>query len=101
MASQRETRIDDALARALADVAPEARLEGLEPRVSFHTQLELDSVDFMRLMTALERSAGVAIPGADTHQLATPEGARSYLRERLSARERMDGPNEESDGGGE
>ncbi len=79
-----EERAHRILRAALADVAPEADADRLEPERTFHDQLDLDSVDFLRLMAALERHSGVRIPGSEGHRLATPAACRRYLRDRLA-----------------
>jgi acyl carrier protein len=38
--------------RALGGVAPEADLEHLKPHVSFREQLDIDSMDFLNIVTA-------------------------------------------------
>lgn len=59
-------------------------LEYLDPGASFHGQLALDSMDFLRLMAALERSSGIRIPGVESHRLATPASCCAYLREQMA-----------------
>jgi acyl carrier protein len=66
--------------RTLAEIAPDARLDGLDPKVSFHDQMEIDSVDFMNLMLALERELGVRIPEGDYPKLSTLDGCVRYLQ---------------------
>ncbi len=79
-AEDTEAWIQRAVQGALADVAPEADPGRLAPDRSLHTQLGLDSVDFLRFIAALERRAGITIPGAHSHRLSTPAGCRAYLR---------------------
>lgn len=77
--------IQRAVQGALAEIAPETDPAHLDPDRSLHAQLGLDSVDFLRFIAALERRAGVAIPGAHSHRLSTPAGCRAYLREHARA----------------
>nr|WP_274522095.1 acyl carrier protein [Halorhodospira sp. 9621] len=83
VAEQTEARIERALQEALAEIAPEADVRRLDAERSLHAQLGIDSVDFLRFQAALERTAGVPIPGAHSYRLSTPAGCRRYLHERL------------------
>ncbi|MFW6379982.1 MAG: acyl carrier protein [Halorhodospira sp.] len=83
-AEETDTWIQQAIQQALVEIAPEADLQQLDPERSFHAQLGIDSVDFLRLIAALERTAGIPIPGAHGHRLSTPSGCRAYLRERVN-----------------
>jgi acyl carrier protein len=65
--------------RALGDVAPEADLSRLDPRVSFRDQLDLDSMDVLNFVTALHDALGVDVPESEYAKLATLEGAVEYL----------------------
>lgn len=58
-------QIEATLHDLLSDVAPEAELGDLEPDTSCHQQLEIDSVDFLRSMLALEQRLGLVIPEQD------------------------------------
>lgn len=69
--------------RALAEVAPEAALDDLDPDHSFHDQLDIDSMDFENFVAALSRELGIEIPGEDYYHLASLNGCRRYLQTRL------------------
>lgn len=77
-------RIRATVLESLADVAPNADLTRLVPAVSFHDQYEIDSVDFMNLMLALERSFSVRIPEADYPKLSSLNGCVRYLEPKLA-----------------
>lgn len=59
----------------LAEVAPEADLAQLNPDVAFHDQLDIDSVDFLNFVLALERKLGISIPEGDYPRLGSLAGA--------------------------
>ncbi|WP_200257744.1 phosphopantetheine-binding protein [Halorhodospira neutriphila] len=82
MTEESDEQIDGALRQALAEIAPEADTAALDPQRSFHAQLEIDSIDFLRLMDALERALGLQIPDVEYHHLATPGSCRAYLHRR-------------------
>jgi len=73
-----------AVLRALGDIAPEADLSRLEPRIPFREQLDLDSVDYLNLVVALHEALGVDVPEADYSRLATLDGAVEYLATALT-----------------
>jgi acyl carrier protein len=71
--------------QVLSDVAPDADFRKLEPDVSFHDQLEIDSIDFLTLMMALEKALNVEIAQVDYPKLSTLRGCEGYLADKLAA----------------
>ena len=71
-----------AVLRALGDVAPEADLSRLDPRVSFRDQLDLDSMDVLNFVTALHQTLGVDVPESEYAKVATLDAAVAYLTAR-------------------
>lgn len=68
---------------SLRSVAPEASPELLGRSADLREELDLDSMDFLNFVTALHKELRVEIPERDYAQLATLEGAESYLTERV------------------
>jgi acyl carrier protein len=68
--------------RELAKIAPEASTE-IDPDTDLREQIDLDSMDILNLMIAVNAATGVDIPEADYPQLATLNGCVAYLRERI------------------
>ncbi len=66
---------------AIADVAPELQpeLADLDHDVDFWTELQLDSMDHLSVMTRLAAQAGRDIPERDYPRLTTVNALRSYL----------------------
>jgi acyl carrier protein len=66
---------------AIADVAPELEPElvDLDHDVDFWTELELDSMDHLSVMTRLATQTGRDIPEIDYPHLTTVNQIRSYL----------------------
>jgi acyl carrier protein len=58
-------RVGETVATVLVEIAPDADIGQLSPDASFHDQLGIDSIDFLRFMLALEKRLGVAIPELD------------------------------------
>jgi acyl carrier protein len=63
----------------LSRIAPEVDLDAIDPAGDLREQIDLDSMDFLNLVTALHERLKVAIPEADYPKLATLEGAVAYL----------------------
>ena len=70
--------------RAVADVAPDAELDGVDPTADLAEQLELDSMDFLNIVVAVNEATGIEIPERDYPPLATLDGFAAYLAARLS-----------------
>ena len=77
-----EDEIRSIVFRALSDVAPEADPAELEPDVPLRDQLDIDSMDFLNFVIALDKELGVAVPETDYPKLATLDGCVAYLAER-------------------
>jgi acyl carrier protein len=72
--------------RVLGEIAPEADLARLDPRVSFRDQIDLDSMDVLNFAIALHAAFGVDIPEADYAKLTTLAGCIAYLQAPRPAR---------------
>ena len=66
---------------AIADVAPELEpeLASLDHDVDFWTELQLDSMDHLSVMTRLTQQTGVEIAERDYPRLTTVEALRDFL----------------------
>jgi acyl carrier protein len=65
--------------QALQEVAPETDADAIDPEVNFRDQCEIDSVDFLNFVLALERRLGVKIPEMDYPRLSSLDGCTRYL----------------------
>jgi acyl carrier protein len=70
--------------RVLAEFAPEADIDALDPRAPVQEALDLDSMDFLNAMIAIHEETGVDIPEADYSQVTTIEGIVRYVSERVA-----------------
>jgi acyl carrier protein len=74
---------DDAralLARLLLHgIAPEIDLNNVDPDALLQDELDLDSMDFLNLVTALHDETGIDVPERDYPQLATVNGFVGYI----------------------
>jgi acyl carrier protein len=71
-----------AIGDAVAQVAPDADLNDLDPDADLRDGLELDSLDFLRLVEILSERTGQRIEEDDYPQLATLASAVKFLAAR-------------------
>ena len=83
-----EAQLREAILRALATVAPELDPTRLDPERTFRDQGEIDSIDFLNFVIAVEAATGLVIPDADQLRLSSLAGALAYLMPKLANRER-------------
>ncbi len=77
MKSKEEVR--EVVLRNLQSVAPDADVNTLQPSVDMREALDLDSLDFLRFVSALHKELGVAIPESDYPSVTTLNGCIDYL----------------------
>ena len=68
---------------AIAEVAPDADLSAIDPTAALTEQLELDSMDFLNVVVAVNEATGVEIPERDYPELSTLDRFAAYLADRL------------------
>ena len=68
----------------LGRIAPEIDFDGLDPSVDLREQADLDSMDFLNLLTALHQRLGVDIPESKAAALATVDAVVAYISNRRS-----------------
>ena len=71
------------LLRLLADIAPEIDPAAVRPDVSLRDQLDIDSMDFMNFLIAVDKELHVDIPESDYARLPTLDACVAYLLPRL------------------
>ena len=64
---------------AISQVAPDVEPGDLEGGARLRQDLELDSLDFLRLVETIAQSTGVDIPERDYPAVATVDGLVNYL----------------------
>ena len=65
--------------RILGEIAPEADLNQLRPDVSFRDQLDIDSMDFLNFVIALDEELHVSIPESDYAKLSSLDSSVELL----------------------
>lgn len=77
-----QTDVRAVIREELARLAPEIDFAALDPTADLREQADLDSMDFLNLLTALHQRLGVDIPDRDAQKLATLDGAIAYIEAR-------------------
>ena len=67
------------LGRLLRGIAPEIDLDAVDPTEPMQEEVDLDSMDFLNLVTALHDETGIDVPERDYPRLATVEGFIGYV----------------------
>jgi acyl carrier protein len=75
--------IRDTLLKVLGRIAPEADLTALKPDVNIREQLDVDSMDFLNFLIAVDKELKVDIPERDYGRLTTLDTCVEYLVDRM------------------
>lgn len=78
------TDLDRWITDAMADVAPDVSLDGVDPAGSLVEQLDLDSMDALRFLERLGDLAGITIPDRDASRLHSLDDIRAYVTGRTA-----------------
>lgn len=73
-----------ALAQELRRIAPDVDPAEIDRDADLREQFDIDSMDFLNLVTALNKRFAIPIPDADYPRLASFSGAIAYLVEKAS-----------------
>lgn len=65
--------------RILGEIAPEADLKTLKPDVSFREQLDIDSMDFLNFVIALDENLNVSIPESSYSKLLSLDSCVDWI----------------------
>jgi acyl carrier protein len=63
----------------LADIAPEVDPTKVDHTIDLTEQLDLDSMDYLSWMLAINNATGIEIPQRDVSRFLTIDGAAQYL----------------------
>jgi acyl carrier protein len=73
------------LASTLHGIAPEVDLDTVDPDLPFQEAADIDSMDFLNLVTAIHDRTGIEIPFRDYPRLSTMKLFVSYLTSKSSS----------------
>jgi acyl carrier protein len=74
-----EDELRQVLLGALTEIAPEVEAEAIDPTTDLDEQLDIDSIDFLNLIVAVNERTGIEVPERDYPKLSTLDGAVAYL----------------------
>lgn len=69
----------------LNNIAPEVDLASVDPAGDLREAFDIDSMDFLNLITAIHHRLGVEIPELDYPKLVTLDGAVAYIAAKLGS----------------
>jgi acyl carrier protein len=67
----------------LGNIAPEMDVGAVDPTADLREALDIDSMDFLRFITAIHQRLSVDVPETDYPKLTTLDGALAYLETKL------------------
>lgn len=75
-----------ALVEELHRIAPDIDVPDIDPQGDLRKEFDIDSMDFLNLVTALNKRFGIPIPDSDYPRFASFSSAVAYLAEKLAAK---------------
>ena len=78
-----EAELQTTILGLLGNIAPEADLTSLNPTLSIRDQLDIDSMDFLNFVIALDKELHVAVSETDYQKIATINDCVAYVAQRL------------------
>lgn len=78
------TQIDDAVRQAIGAIAPEADLSTIDPDERLRDALDIDSLDFVRMLEQLQNLTGVTVPERDYAKITTLHEVTTYVGARAT-----------------
>jgi len=73
----------ETILEAIERIAPDVDPSMLPPDVDFREEAELDSMDFLGVLTAVQEATGMEVPETDYGQIVTIDHFTEYLTMRL------------------
>ena len=76
-------QIKRAIIEQILEIAPDIEEDEIAPNENIQRSLEIDSFDFLNVLTALKVQLGVEVPEADYGKVDTLEHMADYFDKRL------------------
>jgi acyl carrier protein len=74
-----DAEVRSKLLELLHQIAPDVDVSGIDPGADMREQTDVDSMDFLNLMLAVERELGVTVPETEYGKLDTLDAMVAYL----------------------
>jgi acyl carrier protein len=75
-----DDKIEAALRQELHKIAPDMEVDDIDPDGDLREEFDIDSMDFLNLVSALSKSLGLAMPEEDYDQMGSYNAMLAYLR---------------------
>ncbi|MGR5207613.1 acyl carrier protein [Vibrio sp. PNB22_4_1] len=72
--------ITASIAQALSRIAPEIEIDDIDINEDLREECDLDSMDFLNLLTSIKQSTGVSIPESDYAKVRSYSQLQQYLQ---------------------
>ncbi|HTO62951.1 MAG TPA: acyl carrier protein [Bradyrhizobium sp.] len=80
-----QDELGEIVKQELNNIAPEVDLATVDPAADLREAVDIDSMDFLNLVTALHHRTGIDIPETDYPKLVTVSGIVAYLGAKLQS----------------
>jgi len=80
------TKIEEQVLKTLGEVVPDAQETRLDPKLLIRDQVEIDSMDFLNFVLALEARFSIEVPPSSYPLFATIEQAADCVARLLDAK---------------
>nr|WP_297348359.1 phosphopantetheine-binding protein [uncultured Glaciecola sp.] len=70
------------ICRLILDIAPEVDIESLDPNEDLREELDLDSIDFMKLLEAVSLETSITISESDYDKVQSLQSMVNYIENR-------------------
>lgn len=67
------------LVKLMHRIAPEVDIDDVDPRAPLQEEVDLDSMDFLHLVTALHEATGIDVPERDYPAISSVAGFIAYV----------------------
>jgi len=80
-----QDKLSEIIKQELNNIAPEVDLANIDPAADLREAADIDSMDFLNLVTALHHRTGIDVPETDYPKLVTLSGIVAYLEAKLGS----------------
>ena len=70
------------ICRIILDIAPEVNIQSLDPNEDLREELDLDSIDFMKLLEAVSLETSITISESDYDKVQSLQSMVNYIENR-------------------
>ena len=75
--------IKSTIIKNILEIAPDIEEDEIEPNENIQRSVEIDSFDFLKILTAMNEEVNVEVPEADYSKVDTLENMADYFLQRL------------------